>query len=142
MSAASPTSLAAVRGPAAGYGKQRGDDLGHSGFDVPFELVGLAGEVTYLLDFAAGQVGDYTIVAFEHPVYLVEDLVTVQRPGRRVVSGFEFVESPPQTVLRRGSVLDQGLSVIGEEFHFAGRACQVFCVRLWFMLSGRGVRGR
>ena len=22
------------------------------------------------------------------------------------------------------------------------RACQVFCVRLWFMLSGRGVRGR
>ena len=23
-----------------------------------------------------------------------------------------------------------------------GGACQVFCVRLWFMLSGRGVRGR
>ena len=30
----------------------------------------------------------------------------------------------------------------GFGFHPMFRACQVFCVRLWFMLSGRGVRGR
>ena len=40
---------------------------------------------------------------------------------------------------RPGKVMANALSAC---FHPWVRACQVFCVRLWFMLSGRGVRGR
>ena len=43
----------------------------------------------------------------------------------------------PWSVEAAGRLLEQ----VGAALRTA-RACQVFCVRLWFMLSGRGVRGR
>ena len=41
---------------------------------------------------------------------------------------------------RRGR--KRGGRAVGNTTDPDSRACQVFCVRLWFMLSGRGVRGR
>ena len=55
-------------------------------------------------------------------VDLVEGLVTVQRTGKRVVAGFEFVETPPQPVLSCCPILDQGLSVVDQQPQFTRRA--------------------
>ena len=101
--------LAGGQRTAARNGQQGGNQHGDPTGDVSFELVRFPSEFPDPGDLPPGQISNHAAVAVEELVDGGEGLITVQRPRWRVVSGFEFVETPPQPVLSGGTVLDQGL---------------------------------
>ncbi len=67
-------------------------------------------------------------------------LYRFSEPDGWVVAGFEFVEPPPETVLGRGAVFDQALSVVDQQQYLAGGAIELrhWQVRFPQRSSGHG----
>jgi hypothetical protein len=104
--------------------EQRGSDLSHPLGDLSLQASGLKRDLSDPGQFGSGQVSDHSTVGSQQLLYLIQSLVNIEGTGRRIESGFEFMEPPTQPILNGGPFPDQDFSIVDQQLDLTRRSIQ------------------